>query len=120
MAKKRVSGRASSTVESLHRRLQEAEDTLQAIREGDVDALVMQTPDGEQIYTLRTADQPYRLIVEQMREGALTVSADGTVLYCNARFSELVGRSSVEIVGQGFATFVAPRHRAAIGVLLNA
>src|SRR3954470_507919 len=120
MAKKRVSGRSSSTVESLRRRLREAEDTLQAIREGHIDALVLQTPDGEQIYTLRTADQPYRLIVEQMREGALTLSAEGTVLYCNARFAELVGQSSVGIVGQVFASFVAPQDRAAIRTLLNA
>src|SRR3954463_12768474 len=120
MAKKRVSGRSGSTVESLRRRLQEAEDTLQAIREGHIDALVLQTPDGEQIYTLRTADQPYRLIVEQMREGALTLSAEGTVLYCNARFAELVGQSSVGIVGQVFANFVAPQDRATIRTLLNA
>jgi PAS domain S-box-containing protein len=120
MAKKRLPGRSSSTVESLRRRLQEAEDTLQAIREGHVDALVLQTPDGEQIYTLRTADQPYRLIVEQMREGALTLSAEGTVLYCNARFAELVGQSSVGIVGQVFANFVAPQDRATIRTLLNA
>ena len=47
-------------------------------------------PEGEQIYTLRSADQPYRLMVEQMREGALTLAADGTILYCNQRFAELM------------------------------
>src|SRR3954462_15866068 len=120
MAKKRVSGRSSSAVESLRRRLREAEYTLQAIREGHVDALVLQTPDGEQIYTLRSADQPYRLIVEQMREGALTLSADGTVLYCNARFAQLVGRPSAEIVGEAFATFVATDDREKLQAMLDA
>jgi PAS domain S-box-containing protein len=120
MAKKRVTRRSRPTVQSLRRRLREAEDTLQAIREGHIDALVMATPDGEQIYTLHTADQPYRLMVEQMREGALTLSADGTVLYCNARFAELVGQSSVGIVGQAFANFVAGEDRTKIPALLTA
>src|SRR4051812_8164233 len=120
MAKKGVTRRSRSAVQSLRRRLREAEDTLQAIREGHVDALVMRTPEGEQIYTLHTADQPYRLMVEQMPEGALTLSADGTVLYCNARFAELVGHSSVGIVGQVFAHFVAPDDRTRIPALLTA
>ena len=51
----------------------------------------MHAPEGEQIYTLRSADQPYRLMVEHMREGALTLAADGTILYCNQRFAELDG-----------------------------
>src|SRR3954466_6694733 len=120
MAKKRAARRTASTVQSLRRRLQAAEDTLQAIREGQVDALVMGTAEGEQIYTLRSADQPYRLIVEQMREGALTLSADGTVLYCNARFAQLVGRPSAEIVGEAFATFVAPDDREKLQAMLDA
>src|SRR5438045_1105639 len=104
MAKKRGTRRSSSTERSLRRRLQEANDTIAAIREGHVDALVMRTAEGEQIYTLRTADQPYRLMVEQMGEGALTLSADGTVLYCNARFAEMIGQPPVAIVGQAFAS----------------
>src|SRR4051794_36261051 len=118
--KKRVTRRSSSTVRSLRRRLQEANDTIAAIREGHVDALVMRTPEGEQIYTLRTADQPYRLMVEQMGEGALTLSADGTVLYCNARFAQMIGQPSVGIVGQAFANLVAPEDRSQIQALLSA
>src|SRR6478609_5932813 len=86
--KKKRSTRSSPEMEELRRRLQEAEDTINAIREGHVEALVVSAPGGEQIYTLRTADQPYRLMVEQMREGALTLGADGTILYCNQRFAE--------------------------------
>ena len=82
---------SARTIERLRRRLQEAEDTLDAIRDGHVEALVVRAPEGEQIYTLRSADQPYRLMVEQMREGALTLAADGTILYCNNRFAELDG-----------------------------
>ena len=93
-------------LEDLRRRLQEAEDTINAIRDGHVEALVVSAPDGERIYTLRGADQPYRLIVEQMREGALTLSADGTILYCNQRFAELMGRPAERIAGRPLAEFV--------------
>ena len=93
-------------MEELQRRLQEAEDTINAIREGHVEALVVSAPEGEQIYTLRTADQPYRLMVEQMREGALTLSADGTILYCNQRLAELMGRPPERIAGQSLGEFL--------------
>jgi len=106
MAKRRRPRRSSPAVGELRRRLQEAEDTISAIRDGHVEALVVTTPAGERIYALRGADQPYRLIVEQMREGALTLSADGTILYCNQRFAELMARPSERIAGQSFATFI--------------
>ena len=93
-------------MEQLRRRLQEAEDTIDAIRLGHVEALVVHSPEGEQIYTLRSADQPYRLMVEQMREGALTLAADGTILYCNQRFAELMARPPERIAGQALAEFI--------------
>jgi PAS domain S-box-containing protein len=98
---------SSRELEDLRRRLQEAEDTINAIRDGHVEALVVHAPEGEQIFTLRSADQPYRLMVEQMREGALTAAADGTILYCNQRFAELAGQPPERIVGRPFAEFIA-------------
>ena len=103
----------------LRRRLQEAEDTINAIREGHVEALVVSAPEGEQIYTLRTADQPYRLMVEQMREGALTLAADGTILYCNQRFAELMGRPAERIAGQALREFLHPDDVPTIERVLN-
>ena len=106
MAKKRRARRSPATVDELRRRLQEAEDTIDAIRDGHVEALVVHAPDGEQVYTLRSADQPYRLIVEQMREGALTLAEDGTILYCNQRFAELIALPAERIAGQGLGQFL--------------
>ncbi len=103
---KRVSKASSRTLERLRRRLREAEDTINAIRDGHVEALVVHAPEGEQIYTLRSADQPYRLIVERMREGALTLAADGTILYCNQRFAELIARPPERITGQKLNDFI--------------
>ncbi|MGH9162704.1 MAG: hybrid sensor histidine kinase/response regulator, partial [Vicinamibacteraceae bacterium] len=74
----------------LRRRLDEAEDTIRAIRDGVVDAFVVDKPNGRRIYTLEGADRPYRLFVEQMQQGAATLDADGVVVYCNVRLAELL------------------------------
>ena len=108
MRKKRTStpARPARTIRDLKRRLREAEETIQAIRDGHVEALVVRTPMGEEVFTLRSADQPYRLMVEQMREGAVTLSAGGTILYCNNRFAELVAQPPEQVAGRSFAEFV--------------
>jgi len=80
--------------------LREANETLDAIRHGDVDAVVVGGPHGHIIYTLENADRPYRVLVEQMREGAVTLNAQGTILYCNQAFAELVSRRPEDIVGE--------------------
>jgi PAS domain S-box-containing protein len=107
-------------MDRLRQRLREAEETLQAIRDGHVEALVVHAGGGDQIYTLRSADQPYRLMVEQMREGALTLAADGTILYCNQRFAELVAQAPERITGHPFDTFLDPIDLSKLQRLLDA
>src|SRR6185295_19029497 len=94
--------RRDSEIEELRARLREAEETLTAIRTGAVDALVVGGPQGEQIYALQGAEKPYRLLIEAMNEGALTILQDGTVLYCNHRFSTMVSRPIEKIIGGSF------------------
>jgi PAS domain S-box-containing protein len=118
MAKRKPTARQATTIERLRRQLQEANDTLDAIRKGHVDALVIESPGGERLYTLRTADQPYRLMVEQMREGAMTLSADGTILYCNDRFAELMGIPAERITARHFGEFVAADDRTKLLTML--
>ena len=72
-------------LERLRERLAEAEEALRAIRAGEVDAIIVDSADTPVVYTLKNADNPYRLLVEQMREGALTVSGDGVILYATPR-----------------------------------
>src|ERR1044071_9642376 len=78
-------------IAELQRRLDEAEETLRAIREGEVDALVIDAPDGEVIYTLTGADYPYRLMIDEMNEGAVSVSPDSFILYSNRNFGSILG-----------------------------
>ncbi|MGZ9174468.1 MAG: ATP-binding protein [Candidatus Binatia bacterium] len=104
----------------LRTRLEEAEELLTAIRAGSVDALVIEGPQGPQVYTLEGADQPYRTYVETMNEGAVTLSQDGTILYSNRQFAELTAASIEETIGASFFAFIAGADQDAVAALLRA
>jgi PAS domain S-box-containing protein len=74
----------------------------------NVDTLVIDTPQGRQIYTLQGADRSYRAFVEEMTEGAVMIKADGTIGYCNQSFADILGRPLVQILGTQVAQYVAP------------
>jgi PAS domain S-box-containing protein len=101
-------------------RLAEASDTLRAIQGGEVDAVLVQGPQGNQLFTLKGADDPYRVLIEEMNQGAVTLSADGSILYCNRRFADLLKTPLEEIVGLAFETFVEPSECARFAALLEA
>ncbi len=93
-------------------RLGEVEETLRAISHGEVDALVVSDSDpGGQVFTLSSADRPYRIFVESMREGAATLSADGVVLFINKRLEELLGCPAGDIVARPMAEFITENSR---------
>jgi PAS domain S-box-containing protein len=106
--------------ETLRARLAEAEDMLRAIRQGEIDALVVEGPDGNQVYTLHSAEEPYRNLVEQMQEGAVVLTSRGDILYANARFSALVGEPLETVVGSRIDRFVKPSDRHDFETLLSA
>jgi signal transduction histidine kinase/CheY-like chemotaxis protein len=95
-------------LEELALRLEEAEETLRAIRQGEVDALVVTEGRGEKVYTLKSADRPYRIMIECMRQGAASLTADGVVLYCNTSFAEMVRSPLQGIIGAEVQRFVGP------------
>src|SRR3954454_16379026 len=104
--------------EDLRHRLEEAEETLRAIRGGEVDAVVV-AAGREQVYTLESPDRAYRLLVEQMTQGAVTLTADGVILYCNRHFADLLGRPLEDLLGQPVHGFVSPAGRALLEALLR-
>src|SRR5687767_11815742 len=83
----------------LNNRLQDAQNTIEAIQSGAVDAVVVNGASGSQVYSLAGADLRFRVYVEQMQEGAITASDDGLVLYCNRRFAEMVGMPLERVIG---------------------
>jgi signal transduction histidine kinase/AmiR/NasT family two-component response regulator len=107
-------------IRGLTERLEEAEETLRAVRSGEIDAFIVQGPRGEQIYALRSAEQPYRNLVEDMLEGAAILTTDGDIAYCNKRFAELVDVPLEEAVGGSMERFINNVDRPAYRALLAA
>ncbi len=85
--------------QELRLRLDEAEETLRAIRQGEVDALIVNGSQGEQVFTLVGADHAYRMLIEEMNEGALTLDIDGIVLYCNRSFARMMKTPHQQLIG---------------------
>jgi PAS domain S-box-containing protein len=106
-------------VEELRLRLAEAEEALRAIRSGEVDSLLVEGPGGPLVYALERGHNHHRTLVEAMiGEGAATVAADGTVLYCNGRLAELAGLPLERVMGASLATLVSPDGYGRLDVLL--
>ena len=95
-------------IERLRAQFREATETLDAIRNGEVDAIVVGGQHGQQVYTLQNADRPYRVLIEQMQEGAITLSEDGQILYCNDRFANLTGLPRYTIISAPLTQFLRP------------
>jgi len=93
-------------VEELRLQLQEANETIHAIRTGQIDALVVSTETGPQLYTLRSADHTYRIFIEKMKEGAVTVNQDEIILYSNSQFAAMVDLPLSEVIGIPFGEFI--------------
>ena len=106
-------------VAELRRRLEEAEETIRAIREDEVDAFVVSRGEADRVLTLESADRPYRVLVESMQQGALTLSADGTILYSNPRFAALLGRPQDGLAGLALLDLVPEGQRTACASLLR-
>ena len=105
--------------EDLRYRLQEALDTLSAIRSGEVDALMVSTPQGDQVYTLTGAERTSRLILETLNEGVLTVAEDGTIIYSNSRFVEILKMPLQKVIGSSIYGFISPTDRTAFETILE-
>src|SRR5579864_4465917 len=103
----------------LQGRLDEAEETLRALKSGEVDAIVASGPDGDRVYTLKGADEAYRIMVEEMGEGAITLAGDGLILFSNEYFAALVRRPLERVIGARLEDFVAPEDANLVAALLN-
>ncbi len=110
----------TTRIEELERRLQEAEETIEAIRTGAVDAIVVSGEKGQRIFTLEGADSSYRAIIETMSEGAVTLNSDGVILYCNTRFSEILDIPIERLIGTAFSIHCINDHAQALNRLLQA
>src|SRR5580698_10269293 len=97
--------------------LRELQQTIEAIRTGQVDSLLIGPPGQEQVHL--TADRSYRLIVEAMNEGAATVSTSWVILAANPRLGSMTGRDAAELIGTPVLDLTTEAHRATFARLLD-
>lgn len=116
MPEKRKAQRARMA--ELAERLAEAEETLRALRDGEVDAIVAAGPDGDRVYTLKGADESYRIMVEEMAEGALTMTEDGLILFSNSAFAAMLRQPLGRVTGSRLAEHIAERDAALVSALI--
>jgi PAS domain S-box-containing protein len=101
-------------------RLWEAEETIRAIYSGEADAVIVNSPSGPRVYTLEGADHPYRVMVEQMHEGTVTLDPNRLILYSNPQFAALIGATSESVAGSDFDRFLAPADASLFAGLIEA
>lgn len=104
---------------ALASRLEEAEQLINAIKDGEVDAFALHRNDKPEIFTLQSGDYGYRILVENFSAGALTLSEDGLIVYTNNYFPELMGLPYVEVIGKPITHFIAPNFAGVFATLLK-
>ena len=110
---------ASGELAGLRARLADAEAALRAIRSGEVDAVVVAGKAGPQVFTLEGAEHAYRVLIESMNEGALTLTADKTILYANQCFARMVKCPLEQVTGGSFRRFLSAEDRAILRPLMK-
>lgn len=98
-------------LEDLRARLREPEEIIRAIREGEIDALVVNDSRGEKVYSLRNADVLYRCMVERMQEGAIALDRSGLIVYANAHFATMMKTARTALVGASVFSLVPAESR---------
>ncbi len=93
-------------IEQLKDALHESNSVIEAIRDGAIDALIVTADGTPQVYSMESADYTYRILIEKFGEGALSISEEGLILYCNDYFSKLIGIAANQIIGTYFNSYV--------------
>lgn len=106
-------------INQLREQLQEAQDVIEAIRSGEVDALAVHGPNGSQIFTLQGADHTYRILIEEMNQGAVTINDQGTIVYSNACFARFIMEPLEKVIGASLFDFVPEESHETLHYLLE-
>ncbi len=95
-------------IAELSARLEEAEQTIRAIREGEVDAVVVTGSSGDRVFSLSEAENLHRLMVETMNEAGLAITSDGMIIFCNNCACTILGLPREQLIGRDLGRFVCP------------
>src|SRR5258706_668921 len=99
-------------IAALRESLREAQEICLAIRHGEVDAVVVGTSDEQKrVLLLSGAYTRYRQIVEDMQQGAVTISGAGDILFTNHGFAAMLGHSPIDLFRTPLERWIAPSDR---------
>lgn len=104
---------------ALRQKLSEAIKSIDAIKKGSVDALVIADKKKLKVYTEKAAGEIYRILIEKMHEGAVTINEDGTILYCNSYFARMVNLPLQKVIGKTFHDFISDISKKDFGIMLK-
>ena len=110
---------SSARLTKLRAQLAVAEETLRAIRAGEVDTMVVASKQGDRVFTLDGAERTYRVLIESMNEGAVTVTSDKTILYANQCFARMVRSPLEQVIGSSFRRFLSVGDRSTLRPLMQ-
>src|SRR5262249_3992595 len=99
----RTMNEESTDLAALRRELYDAQEFIRAVREGEVDAFITAKKGLLRVQALVDADTPYRFLTDAMKDGAVTIAPDGTVLYANLRIVQMLDVPASEIVGRSIS-----------------
>lgn len=103
----------------LRARLEKTEATLREILSGEADAMFVKGKSGGQLFALKSADQSYRILIENMSEGALTLTPDGVILYANRRFAGMLRMPLEKVIGSDIAAWFVSESRQLLQTMLR-
>ena len=95
-------------VDGLQIELEEARETLRAIIHGEADSIMVYAPEGDRVFTLRDAQHPYRVLVETINEGAVTLTAAADIVYANGSFAQIVDTPLEKVIGSSVMDYIVP------------
>jgi PAS domain S-box len=106
-------------IESLKQQLEDAEELRHAITMGSVDAFVVgESEDSKRVLLLSGAYARYRQLVEEMQQGAVTMSRSGEIMFSNHAFAELIGVRPIDLFRVPLHSYLAPSDRPKLDGLL--
>lgn len=106
-------------IKDLRQNLHDAEESIDAINAGKIDALVISNEKQLKVFTEKTADKTYRILIEKMHEGAVTLNKDETILYSNSKFANMVNLPLQKVIGTKFKNFIHDSSKEQFKILIK-
>ncbi len=92
--------------DELNIKLNEANEIIESIRKGNIDAVFIANNGAENVLAVKTADQAYRRFIENMSEGVVTLHTDGIILYSNSSFAKMVNLPLESLIGTNLRKYI--------------